>query len=315
VVLNRGMDSTLARIETRPQVDLAAEVVSYALSQLKRDELATTRRCPGPLPDGWAPPQHSILRHSDEQTIAAAHAVGNALIGMDPADKGSIEDWGVLAAPRYLGRSSLVVALNRFRTEGVWGVSPHLIPHFALHSQAGTISLFLGTHGPNLGIGGGQNAATEGLLAALTWLSSGTVPGIWLVISGWAPELVPDEHGEPIEESECQALALALVRANSQEMRRPILRAVSPRKPVPPLELDLIALAERLRQSGVDSVAGVSPASDRLMFHESHDVAVIPRPHFNRRGRPQSTFWTAATDATGRQTIELLTSQHSRKLN
>ena len=73
-----------------------------------------------------------------------------------------------MAASRYLGRANLAVALRSFMAEGVWGTSPHLIPHFALHSASGTISLALGSHGPNLGVGGGLHAASEGFLAALT---------------------------------------------------------------------------------------------------------------------------------------------------
>ena len=94
--------------------------------------------------------------------------------------------------------------------EGVWGTSPHLIPHFALHSASGTISLALGLHGPNLGVGGGLHAEAEGFLAALTWLAAGVVPGVWLVLSGWSPELVPDPRGSAPPAGECRALALAL---------------------------------------------------------------------------------------------------------
>ncbi len=100
-----------------------------------------------------------------------------------------------MAASRYLGRANLAVALRSFMAEGVWGTSPHLIPHFALHSASGTISLALGSHGPNLGVGGGLHAAAEGFLTALTWLSTGVVPGVWLVLTGWSPELVPDPSG------------------------------------------------------------------------------------------------------------------------
>ena len=67
--------------------------------------------------------------------------------------------------------------LRSFVAEGVWGTSPHLIPHFALHSPSGTISLALGLHGPNLGVGGGLHAAAEGFLAALTWLAAGRRAG------------------------------------------------------------------------------------------------------------------------------------------
>ena len=123
------------------------------------------------------------------------------------------EGWGVIAASRFLGRANLARALQSFLAEGVWGTSPHLIPHFALHSASGTISLGLGLHGPNLGVGGGLHAAAEGFLAALTWLSIGSVPGVWLVLTGWSPELVPDRSGGPPAATDCQALAIALCSA------------------------------------------------------------------------------------------------------
>ena len=154
----------------------------------------------------------SLLRYSDEQTIAGTAAVFAAIEAMGlPRDE--FEGWGVVAASRYLGRANLAVALRSFMAEGVWGTSPHLIPHFALHSPSGTISLALGSHGPNLGVGGGLHAAAEGFLAALTWLAAGVVPGVWLVLSGWSPELVPDPRGNAPAAGECQALALALVAA------------------------------------------------------------------------------------------------------
>ena len=79
--------------------------------------------------------------------------------------------------------------------EGVWGTSPHLIPHFALHSASGTISLALGLHGPNLGVGGGLHAAAEGFPGGPDLAVAGVVPGVWLVLTGWSPELVPDPGG------------------------------------------------------------------------------------------------------------------------
>jgi hypothetical protein len=53
----------------------------------------------------------------------------------------------------------------------------------------------------------------------MTWLAAGVVPGVWLILSGWSPELVPDRKGGasssgsapgPSADIECQALALAL---------------------------------------------------------------------------------------------------------
>ena len=127
----------------------------------------------------------------------------------------SVRCWGVIASSRFLGRDPVRAALNRFRSEGVWGVSPHLIPHYALHSPAGTLSLVLGTHGSSLGTGGGLFSATEGLLTALTLLTGRTVPGVWFVTTGWHPELCPENEDQPSAESECQALALGLVAGSS----------------------------------------------------------------------------------------------------
>ena len=169
------------------------------------------RRKPGPIPEGWAPAPASLLRNSDEQTIAGLCAVFTAIETMGlPRDR--YDGWGVVAASRFLGRANLARALETFLAEGVWGTSPHLIPHFALHSASGTISLGLGLHGPNLGVGGGLHAAAEGFLAALTWLSIGNVPGVWLVLSGWSPELVPRRNGASPCSKDCQALAIALCR-------------------------------------------------------------------------------------------------------
>ena len=192
-----------AGTETEPA--LAGDVVGHGLFRLLPHNLPAVRKRPGPVPGGWERVSPSLLRYSDEQTVAGVAAVFSAMEGAR-LEPGRLEPWGVVAASRFLGRANLAQALRSYDTEGVWGISPHLIPHFALHSPSGTISLALGLRGPNLGVGGGLHAAAEGFLAALTWLSTGVVPGVWLVLSGWSPELVP---GQP--NLECQALALALV--------------------------------------------------------------------------------------------------------
>jgi hypothetical protein len=198
---------------------LAGEVIGSALVRVRPPDFAALRRRPGPVPEGWTRTPPSLLRYADEQTVAGTAAVFAAIAAMETGPE-VFEGWGVVAASRYLGRASLAAALRNFRAEGVWGTSPHLIPHFALHSPSGTISLALGLRGPNLGAGGGLHAATEGFLAALTWLTAGVVPGVWLVLSGWSPELIPERKGgaaptSPATDStpadlECRALALAL---------------------------------------------------------------------------------------------------------
>ena len=200
--------SSSAGLEAGP--DLAGEVMGYALFRMTPSDVPALRKKPGPIPTGWGRVPPSLLRYADEQTIAGTAAVFTAMevMGSHPE---RFEGWGVVAASRYLGRANLAVALRSFMAEGVWGTSPHLIPHFALHSASGTISLALGSHGPNLGVGGGRHAVSEGFLTALTWLATGVVPGVWLVFTGWSPELVPDPAGNAPDSGECMGLALALV--------------------------------------------------------------------------------------------------------
>jgi hypothetical protein len=228
---------------------LAGEVKGYGLFRISPGDVPALRRKPGPVPEGWERVPPSLLRYSDEQTVAGTAAVFSAMEAMGLAPD-AFEGWGVVAASRYLGRANLAAALRSFLAEGVWGTSPHLIPHFALHSPSGTISLALGLHGPNLGVGGGLHAAAEGFLAALTWLAAGVVPGVWLVLSGWSPELVPDRRGQAAAAGECQALALAIVAVLDDGTQRPpaFRVVVDPGAPSPlaPAPIDLVGLAESL---------------------------------------------------------------------
>jgi hypothetical protein len=229
--------------------ELAAEILAYGFLRVPPSDVAALRRRPGPIPDGWQGVAPSLLRNSDEQTVVGTAAVFTA-ISRACLRRGELAKWGVVAASRYLGRANLSTALQSFMAEGVWGTSPHLIPHFALHSPAGTISIALGTHGPNLGVGGGLYAAAEGFLTALTWLATASVPGVWLVLSGWSPELVPQRCGNGPSDGECQALALALV---PEGVAGPTLafRAVTRNEAhhsTP--HFDMVHLAERLESPG-----------------------------------------------------------------
>lgn len=200
---------------------LAGEVAGWALHRARASELPALRKRPGPVPEGWSRTPTSLLRYADEQTVVATASVFSAIEAMGAAP-GDFEGWGVVAASRYLGRSSLAQALQSFKAEGVWGTSPHLIPHFALHSPSGTISLALGIRGPNIGAGGGLHGAVEGFLAATTWLAGGVVPGVWLVLSGWSPERAPDPPNP--DAAECQAIALALRPVGEGERSAPRFR-------------------------------------------------------------------------------------------
>jgi hypothetical protein len=83
-------------------------------------------------------------------------------------------------------------------------------------------------------------------LTALTWLSSGAAPGVWLVLTGWSPELVPDRGGGPPLAVECHALAIAM-RAIRSPAGRLVIRARFGADSEPPAApIDLLALAELL---------------------------------------------------------------------
>jgi hypothetical protein len=264
---------------------LAGEIVGYGLYRTSPQDFPALRRRPGPVPEGWPRAPLPFLRYSDEQTVTATAAVFTAIEATgQPADR--FASWGVVAASRYLGRANLAAALRSFQAEGVWGTSPHLIPHFALHSPAGTISLVLGLHGPNLGVGGGLHAAAEGFLTALTWLAGGVVPGVWLVLSGWSPELVPEDGGGLPAQGECQALALALVDSTS----------------------------------GAGAGAGAGPAEDRPGLRNRPGIRVVARDCSAAAEAPidlvelavsletpcEPSLRTIATDPQGRLRVELV---------
>jgi hypothetical protein len=259
------MDRSMERlpvIERAGQM-LIAELMGTALVRARPSEMPALRRRPGPVPEGWTRTPASLLRYSDEQTVVATASVFAAIAAMasrpDP-----FEAWGVVAASRYLGRANLAAALRSFKAEGVWGTSPHLIPHFALHSPSGTISLALGLRGPNVGVGGGLHAVADGFLAAMTWLSAGVVPGVWLVLSGWTPELIPERRGltnSPAPavgeasgdaEIECRALALALRPAGSDPaaIRRRFRVVIGGDSASVPASVDLVGLARDLETPG-----------------------------------------------------------------
>lgn len=244
---------------------LAGEVIGHGMFRMKPGEVARLRKRPGPIPEEWTRVPPSLFRYADEQTIASTAAVFTAIEAMGLAPD-RFEAWGVVSASRYLGRANLAVALRSFKAEGVWGTSPHLIPHFALHSASGSISLALGSHGPNLGVGGGRHAVSDGFLTALTWLSTRVVPGVWLVLSGWTPELVPDPVANTPHEGECHALALALVNGGDGPGRVVVRAAFGPDgRPCGDPSQALALLAERLCGGDAQSSQAITTdASGRL---------------------------------------------------
>jgi hypothetical protein len=181
-------------------------VAAWAVRRAPVEAIAELRRRPGPLPGDPLPA--SFLKHADEQTVIGLAAVSDVVqtgkVGTD------FHDWGVLASPRYLGRWMMAFSLQRYREEGCWGVSPHLIPHRSLHSLSGTVSQALKLHGPNFGTGGGPASESEGLLAAVGLLHGKQLPGVWVVLTRVAPEPQADGAGALPSDCSLEAIALAL---------------------------------------------------------------------------------------------------------
>jgi hypothetical protein len=263
-----------------------ASVRAIGFVRMDGPQLAESRRRPGPVPSGWKPLPSTLLKASDEQTVAGVCAVLAAITEQGEAAPAEYVGWGAVAASRFLGRSQLVNALQRFHGEGVWGVSPHLIPHFALHSPSGTLSLALGLKGPNLGVGGGADAAIQGFLTALSWLDGGSLDGVWLVLTGHTPEFVPGPSGLATTDSRCEALALALVPV---EPGRPRFRIVTDNATSTSFQVNIADLNGRLRER-------LSPGSG-----SASPTTLSYRPHV----RPRSPSRIIASNATMGLRLEL----------
>jgi hypothetical protein len=191
-----------------------AGVAARAAVAARIADLPALRERPGPPAGRAIPPR--FLRYSDEQTVVGLAAVLRAMDEL-PLQDTQFDNWGVLAAPQFPGRVVGAGAFRRFARDGAATVSPHIIPHNSLHSLAGAVSVALGLHGPNFGVGGGPQALAEGLTAALTFLDNGVSNGLWLVITGWDPEPVPDGAGSTATDSVCYGLAMALVPHSTAE--------------------------------------------------------------------------------------------------
>jgi hypothetical protein len=216
------------------------------------ESLAELRRQPGPV--SGKPLPASLLKHADEQTVAGLAAVYHAIHDHGLSNM-RFADWGVVAAPFRLGRGALAAALQRFRDEGAWGVSPHLIPHRSLHSVSGTVSHALKIHGPNFGAGGGPGAAAEAMLAAVAMLERQRIPGVWVILCALDPELPPLPDGRLAPQTFCVGQALALCPSAARAGTR--LRIVAEREEPGPI-LDPFQLKDRLDQLAVSPITGLT---------------------------------------------------------
>lgn len=204
------MNNPAVKDDQRPSAPLRKVEIGikgWGHARCSATEIAALRRS---IPR-WAAadtPGH-FFKYSDEQTIMAVRAL-DSTIEQNGIDVKSLADCAVIAAPQFLGRVQGANAFSRFLRTGAPGVSPHLIPQHSLHSVSGAISVLLGCHGPNVGVGGGPNSLDDALLTAATLLESGAAPHCWLVCTAWDPEPLPDREGQFTNEPICHAFALAL---------------------------------------------------------------------------------------------------------
>jgi hypothetical protein len=189
------------------QPTVRCQVAAAALGRADGATIAALRR--QPLVFGAQKLAASVLQHAEDQTILALRTVLDAIDEPYRHDR-AFASWGVIAAPMFFGRLANAQAAQRFRDEGPWGVSPHLIPNLSLHGLSGTISQFLKIHGPNFGVGGGSNCAPEVFLLAAGLLAGGSLPGLWVILTGHESEWIPSVgHAETPPLCRCLVLALA----------------------------------------------------------------------------------------------------------
>jgi hypothetical protein len=193
-----------------PGPDSAARVhgvAAFGVVEADVKERAALRAAPGG--HGSVHLAANFHRYSDEQAVASLEAVFRAARAAGMPDPGP-EGWGVVAAPRFLGRMVAAKLLHKSIQDGPFAGSPFAVTHHTLHAIAGTVSVALRLRGPSFGAGGGHDNLVEGLLAVLATLAEGQVPGLWAIFSEWDPEQVPDTEGRDTLPAVCRAVALAL---------------------------------------------------------------------------------------------------------
>ncbi|HEY4234108.1 MAG TPA: hypothetical protein VGM76_11815 [Lacipirellulaceae bacterium] len=202
--------AVLSQRRTRPDFKPAElSIVASGAARMTMPELAALRK--ESLPNLPVPLSPLLLRHSDEQTLAALAAISKATKSIAMASK-DFRDWAIVSSSRSLGRGAFAAVVDKYRSEGPWGVSVQVIPHCTAHAVAGTLSLAIGSHGPCSGTGGRE---VDAVLSAASILRQPGWCGAWIVFSAWLPELAIDTSGRPTSDSICMAAAIAVTRQRS----------------------------------------------------------------------------------------------------
>ncbi|HZZ78650.1 MAG TPA: hypothetical protein VFE62_09035 [Gemmataceae bacterium] len=203
-------------LQTTPiaQMTVRCQIAAHALLRAPADVIAQWRR--QPIEHDGEKMSASFLKHAEDQTVAGVTAVLQACAQQEWRHR-SFAEWGVIAAPNLFGRINNDRAINQYRKEGAWGISPHLIPQQSLHALSGSVSQFLKLHGPNFGVSGGPNAGPDAMLIAAAMLADGALPGLWVVLTGHESEWIPQADGSLPPAPACLAAALALTPPDRDE--------------------------------------------------------------------------------------------------
>jgi hypothetical protein len=258
--------------------EVTCDVAAFACLRLTAAELQSLRQNLV-LPSGERIPP-SFLKHAEDQTIAALATVARAISASFPPGV-SFTEWGVLGAPRFLGRMAMNVAIAKFNAEGAWGLSPHLIPHRLLHALSGTLSQAFKMQGPNFGVGGGPTGVAETMRAAAGLLAGNRLPGLWVVMTGCDPETDTERCKGP-DTSLTSALAIALTPPQSrwQGLR---VRTRAAQLPTEPSTADTVSLEtfqkllgelDRTRMSGASYVLANGIVLESVESKSRHPLAI-----------------------------------------
>ena len=169
-----------------------------------------SRSCAASRGRGATPPLPvNALKQADEQTVAAVSAVAPRLhrYGLDAA---VFRDWGVLAAPYYMGRPAMAAAVQRFQTEGAWGASPHLPPTARSIRRPARSASCSSSADPTSASAAAPAAPRKSWRRRPRCSTPRRVPGVWVVLTAFDPDLPPDRAGALAPGTHCAALALAL---------------------------------------------------------------------------------------------------------
>src|SRR5207302_3070199 len=105
---------------------VAVGLAGWATARASMEQLAALRKDPGLPPDQTLAP--GFLKHSDDQTVLALAAISRAMTSLS-RPTACYRAWGVIAAATLFGRYGTFQSLVNFRSDGAWGITPHMIPH------------------------------------------------------------------------------------------------------------------------------------------------------------------------------------------